>query len=449
MVRTRCEEAAMNLTRVFRSLAVVVLAMTAAIGVGATQPAAAEPPPAYFVDESKLPFGALPGLQTNRYWGVHNGAGYRIEVPAAWNGRLVMWAHGFRGPDLELTVDNHPLRAFLVANGYAWAASSFSRNDYDVAQGVKDTHALTTLFNGTVGRPDLVYLTGASMGGHITAAAIEQYPRTYAGAMPICGVLGDHELFDFFLDYNLVAAAQAGVPTTFPPDPAAWAQAVPQITGTLAAAWPNGLTTDGQHLKAMTELRSGGERPLFDAAWVAWASFLLQLGSLDGTVPRSPGVVVDNTDAVYQFDTDPAISPAEQALNDAVLRVAQEPAGRVEHGLANVPVVNGTPPVPVLTLHTIGDLFVPFSMEQIYAARVAANGRSDLLVQRAIRGVGHCDFTAAELVRGFTDLVRWVEGGVRPPGDEVLDPAVVAEPNYGCAFTTATRNLGPFTAPCP
>jgi hypothetical protein len=440
----------MNLTRVSRSLAVIVLAMAAAIGVGALQPAAAVPPPAYFVDESKLPFGPLPGLQTNRYWGVHNGAGYRIEVPAAWNGRLVMWAHGFRGPVLELTVDNHPLRAFLVANGYAWAASSFSRNDYDVAQGVKDTHALTEFFNDVVGGwPDLVYLTGASMGGHITAAAIEQYPREYAGAMPVCGVLGDHELFDFYLDYNLVAAALAGVPTTFPPDPAAWVQAVPQITGTLAAAWPNGLTTDGQHLKAMTELRSGGERPLFDAAWVAWASFLFQFGLLDGTVPRSPGVVVDNTDAVYQFDVDPAISPAEQALNDAVLRVVQDPSGRVQHGLANVPVVNGTPPVPVLTLHTIGDLFVPFSMEQIYAARVAANGRSDLLVQRAIRGVGHCDFTAAELVRGFTDLVRWVEGGVRPPGDEVVDPAMVADPNYGCQFTTATRNLGPFTAPCP
>lgn len=439
----------MSPSRVCRSLAVILLAVTAAIGTAAVQPAAAEPPPAYFVDESKLPFGPIPGLDTDRYWGVHNGAGYRVEVPRAWNGRLVVWAHGYRGTVLELTVDSHPLRAFLIANGYAWASSSFSRNDYDVAQGVKDTHALTELFNGIAGHPDLIYLTGASMGGHITAATIEQYPSTYAGAMPICGVLGDHELFDFFLDYNLVAAALAGVPVSFPPDPAAWAQAVQQITGTLAAAWPNGLTTDGQHLKALTELRSGGERPLFDAAWVAWASFLLQFGSLDGTVPRSPGVVVDNTDAVYQFDTDPAISPAEQALNDAVLRVAQEPAGRVEHGVANVPVVNGTPPVPVLSLHDIGDLFVPFSMEQVYAQRVAANGRSDLLVQRAIRGVGHCDFTANELVRGFTDLVRWVEGGVRPPGDNVLDPAIVADPNYGCAFTTATRNLGPFTAPCP
>jgi hypothetical protein len=440
----------MNLRRISRSMAVVLLVVAAATGAGAVGPAAADPPPAYFVDESKLPFDPLPGLDTDRHWGVHNGAGYRIEVPSAWNGRLVMWAHGYRGTTLELTTENHPLRAYLIANGYAWAASSYSRNDYDVEVGVKDTHALTQLFAGVVGHPELVYLTGASMGGHITGAAIEQYRNTYAGAMPICGVLGDHELFDFFLDYNVVAAAQAGVPMTFPPDPVAWTtQAIPQITGTLAAAWPNGLTADGENLKALTELRSGGERPLFDAAWQSWATFLLQFGSLDGTTPRSPGVVVDNTDAVYQFDTDPALSPAEQDLNDAVLRVAQTPAGRVEHGVANVPVVNGTPPVPVVSLHTIGDLFVPFSMEQVYAERVAANGLSDRLVQRAIRGVGHCDFTPAELIAGFADLVAWVEGGVRPPGDNVLDPAVVADPNYGCAFTTATRNLGPFTAPCP
>jgi hypothetical protein len=45
--------------------------------------------------------------------------------------------------------------------------------------------------------------------------------------------------------------------------------------------------------------------------------------------------------------------------------------------------------------------------------------------------------------------VRWVEQGAKPLGDDVQTPAVVADPHYGCAFTTATRSLGPFTAPCP
>ena len=153
---------------------------------------------------------------------MHNGAGYRIEVPANWNGKLVMWAHGYRGDPstdpraLELTVDNHPLRLFLLANGYAWAASSYSRNAYDPAQGAKDTHALTQLFNGLVGHPGRTYITGASMGGHVTGVVAEQWPRSYDGAMPICGVLGDYELFDFFLDFNVAAQTLSGVGKTFP-----------------------------------------------------------------------------------------------------------------------------------------------------------------------------------------------------------------------------------------
>jgi hypothetical protein len=436
-----------------RLFGVVALTVAVVAMLPPAEPAAGERPPAWFVDESKLPFGALPGLESTRYWGVHDGAGYRIEVPAGWtrDDGLVLWAHGFRGDGLELTVDNHPLRAYLLAHGFAWAASSYSSNGYDVAAGVQDTHALTELFNGIVGRPSRTFITGASMGGHVVAAAIEQYPRTWDGAMPICGVLGDHELFDFFLDYMLAAQTLAGLDAQFPADLTTWgSETVPAIRSALGAPWPAVLTSDGQHLRALTELRSGGDRPLFDAAWLAWASFLLGLpASGDGTVPRSPGVVVDNTDAVYQFDTDPALTADEQLLNDTIPRVAQDPQGRVEHGLANVPVVNGTPSVPVLSLHDLGDLFVPFSMEQTYAQRVTDNGRSDLVVQRAIRGVGHCDFTAAELVTGFEDLVNWVVDGLHPAGDDVLDAAEVAGPYYGCEFTTATRALGPLTAPCP
>ena len=156
----------------------------------------AAPPPAYYVDAAKLPFDPIPGLTGQRLWGVHNKAGYRIELPVNWNGRLVLWAHGFRGTGLELTVDNHPLRPFLLANGYAWAASSYSRNAYDPSQGAKDTHALAQFFNGRFGRPVKTYITGASMGGHVSTIVAEQWPRSYDGAMPICGVMGDYELFD-------------------------------------------------------------------------------------------------------------------------------------------------------------------------------------------------------------------------------------------------------------
>jgi pimeloyl-ACP methyl ester carboxylesterase len=416
------------------------------------------PKPKYFVDELKLPFDEIPGLETERYWGIHNNAGYRIEVPAAWNGDLVVWAHGYRGDGLELTVDNPPHRVWLIANGYAWAASSYSKNAYDVAQGAKDTHALTKFFNGIVGNPNLTYITGVSMGGHITAVVIEQWPNAYDGAMPMCGVMGDYKLFDFFLDFNLVAQALAGVDAQYPPADDYLTATVPYVKGQLEAfpgTFPFTLNALGEQLKAVTMLRSGGERPTFDQGFLYWngvaGDFLFGLGTGTGVLTNVKGMPIDNADVVYQFDTDPALTPEEQSLNETVLRLTRDPQARHPNGLANVPVVSGDITIPVLTLHTIGDLFVPFSMEQIYAQRVAENGVSHLLVQRAIRDVGHCTFTGEEIIMGFIDLVSWVEYGISPAGDNLLDPAVVAGPEFGCAFTSADRLYPPPLSipPCP
>ena len=48
------------------------------------------------------------------------------------------------------------------------------------------------------------------------AVVAEQWPRSYDGAMPICGVLGDYELFDYFLDFNVGAQALSGVGNSSP-----------------------------------------------------------------------------------------------------------------------------------------------------------------------------------------------------------------------------------------
>ena len=181
--------------------------------------------------------------------------------------------------------------------------------------------------------------------------------------------------------------------------------------------------------------RTGGERPLAEAGFAAFGDFLFTAH------PQFPGYgeegrtksVPGNAGTVYQFDADPTLTPADEQLNAGIFRVQ---AGKGSHGLSGVPAIDGTFDVPVLSLHGLGDLFVPFSMEQIYARDAAANGRPDLLVQRAIRSVGHCDSTPAERNQAFTDLVNWVENGVKPAGDDVLTPAVVADRSYGCRFTS-------------
>ena len=399
----------------------------------------ADQPPQYFVDETKLPFNALTGTTTTRLWGVHGGAGYRIEVPQEWNGELVLYAHGFRGGGLELTVSNHPIRAWLISHGYAWAASSYATNGYDVTQGVKDTHDLGTLFNGLVAKPGRTYFTGTSMGGHITGVAIEQYRNAYDGAMPMCGVMGDNKLFDYFADNHLVAHALAGidVPYPFPPDYAA--TTLPQLRALFGAPFPSTLTPLGEKYANAVENLSGGNRPMFEQAYrfsATGGNFLFSQGG------GQPGTRT-NIDTVYQLDADPGLSSEEIALNNSIRRIDLVPNARHREGLAGVPAINGDFTIPVLSMHTLGDLFVPFSMEQIYARRAASNGNADRLVTRAIRDVNHCGFSTAEMERGFSDLVNWVTTGTKPAGDDILTPATVADPNFGCQFSSPGHALAP------
>jgi hypothetical protein len=400
----------------------------------------AEKPPEYFVDETKLPFDALAGTTTERQWGVQGGAGYRIEVPANWNGELVLYAHGFRGNGLELTITNPPIRRYLIEHGYAWAASSYATNGYDVSQGVKDTHDLGTRFNGLVGNPTRVYFTGTSMGGHITGVAIEQYPNQYDGAMPMCGVMGDNKLFDYFVENHLSAHALAGLDVPFPFPPGYSTTIVPTLRSLFGAPFPTTLTPLGQKWAGVVENLSGGYRPMFEQAFrfaATGGNFLLAQG-----VGFGEGTIT-NVARVYQIDADPALSAEEIALNTSIRRIDLDPQARHEHGLAGVPEIEGKLPIPVLSMHTIGDLFVPFSMEQIYRHRAIENGVGDRLVTRAIRDVNHCGFATVEMERGFADLVNWVANGVKPAGDDILTPATVANPNFGCTFSVPGHALAP------
>ena len=68
-------------------------------------------------------------------------------------------------------------------------------------------------------------------------------------------------------------------------------------------------------------------------------------------------------------------------------------------------------------------------------------------MQRAIRGVGHCEFTPSELGTAFVDLVSWVDFGIKPAGDDFSDPDNVADASFGCNFTSPEGHV--LATPCP
>ena len=162
-------------------------------------------------------------------------------------------------------------------------------------------------------------------------------------------------------------------------------------------------------------------------------------GTVNGILTKN---VNDTRGVVYQLDSDPAMSAEERMLNDAIYRVTPDAdANRLRRdGLRWIPQVSGKFTIPVVTLHTLGDLYVPFVNEQIYRRRATAAGSGQWLVQRAVRGIGHCEFTNAEQVAAFQAMVDWEQKGTKPEGDEVLDLTVVAGASYGCKFTDNTFN---------
>ncbi|QJC55603.1 o-phthalyl amidase [Polaromonas vacuolata] len=391
---------------------------------------------------------------TSRWVGVLGGAGYRIEVPANWNGKLVMYAHGFAGNGNVLSVNNPQIRRYLIQNGYAWAASSYTKNYYDVRAGVEDTNALALEFNKianargrTLAAPSKIYITGVSMGGHITAAAIEAetaataiHKVKYSGAVPMCGVVGDTELFDTFAAMQVSAQAVAGVannPVT------KWSDIQDQVTNALFTTFPSTPTTLGTKYVSILQNLTGGPRPLFAQGLAFGGSFAFAYGTFgsDGTVTGILNKnVLDTNRYTYVIDGDAAGSAS---INATVQKLTATPdANRLRtDGLRWIPKVNGEFKIPVVTIHTLGDLFVPFNMEQVYQKRVAAKGNSAWLVQRAIRGASHCDFTVAESETAFDDMIKWERDGIKPLGDDVVTPAVVAATSYGCKFTKNT--IGP------
>ncbi|SFO59139.1 hypothetical protein SAMN05216567_101554 [Variovorax sp. OK605] len=417
---------------------------------------------------------------TSRWAGMLGGAQYHIEVPQNWNGKLVMYAHGYAGEGNKLEVSDPSIRRHFIQLGYAWAASSYSKNFYDVRAGVEDTNALALQFNAIakangrdVAVPSKIFITGHSMGGHITAAAIEDetyatanHKVKYNGAVPMCGVVGDTELFDYFAGAQVAAQALAGQASYPTPK---WVDIAAQVGGVLFTDFttspvPNiDTTVIGARYASVIENLTGGERPMFPLGFKSGGSFAAVWGVFgsDGTVN---GILnkstLDTNRFTYKISGD---IPRSDTLNaDAQKLTAAVDANRLRtDGLRWIPKVNGEFKIPVVTLHTLGDLYVPFSMEQIYNKRAAAKGNGGWLVQRAIRGITHCDFTIKEQEEAFDDMVAWEhDSAAKPAGDDVITPATVKDPDYGCTFTRplgtldesntskATRPVGAALSPC-
>ncbi|MEQ1857026.1 MAG: hypothetical protein ABL963_11165 [Longimicrobiales bacterium] len=380
-------------------------------------------------------FEALPGARA--FHGSYEGGLYRIEIPANWNGDLVLYAHGFRGAGGEsgaiLRVGNAPIREHLITEGYAWAASSYRCNGYVPGQGLEDTNLLVPLFTSLNGgrAPDRTYLTGTSMGGHVTLLGMHEYPTSYAGGLAMCPA--GPALFDFFTAVG--AAAEVITGTRFTPgNTGEQTRAMASLLGN-----PPAYTERGRQLASVTIEISGGQRPF--AMEGLESRFLANIsgGALAGGTSAS-NLAVDTHGFVYGIE--PGLGLTATTLNERVRRKTGDPAMRGPSGPhEELRPFDGGIERPLLTMHGTGDLFVPIFLQRLLKDAVRAAGNDELLVQRVYRIPGHCGFSQPEMIRAFDDLVAWVTAGTRPAGDDVSANLADA----GRTFTTPLREGDPGT----
>src|SRR5262249_56435752 len=90
----------------------------------------------------------------------------------------------------QASVSAPKIRAYLIARGYAWSASSFSSTSWIPGRAADETAALWDYITRTYGRPDRTYVIGQSMGGAAGNIAAERYADRFDGVLALCGSAG-------------------------------------------------------------------------------------------------------------------------------------------------------------------------------------------------------------------------------------------------------------------
>src|ERR1039458_6380354 len=85
-----------------------------------------------------------------------DGATYVIDVPANWNGTLVLYSHGYVPPGSQnpaLDASDPLTGGYLYAAGYALAGSSYATTGWAIEQAIPDQIATLDTFASLVGTP--------------------------------------------------------------------------------------------------------------------------------------------------------------------------------------------------------------------------------------------------------------------------------------------------------
>ncbi|MEY9854876.1 hypothetical protein ABH935_000473 [Catenulispora sp. GAS73] len=372
-----------------------------------------------------------------------DGATWIADVPAAWNGTLLLFSHGY-GPTAAQDAPSPESQSALLAAGYALAGSSYDPNGSWWALGSAERDQFQTLdaVRAVIGRPARTVSVGESMGGLVNAQIVRDAHGRVAGSLGLCGlVAGGLDLNDYQLAGEVVLATllapdahvhltgysgpgdAAAVATTLT-DAVEAAQQTPAGRARIALAaaflnlpaWAPGQNppapgdSAGQESQQEAWIAAGqlafiiGSRPSIEqaaggdsgsTAGLDWRALLASSSHRDEVraLYHAAGLNLDaDLDALHAapaYHADPAATTWMARTSTAGQRLA----------------------VPLLDVHTTADQLVPVEQENAFAARVRDAGDGRLLRQAYVARQGHCAFTTNEILAGLHAVEHRIDTG--------------------------------------
>ena len=307
------------------------------------------------------------------------GALYAMYVPEAWNGSLVLYAHGYNSSDEPLTLDDENLaeiRNGLNELGYAVAYSSWSENGWAVLDGIQRTHQLVGLFTARFETPARVYLIGRSLGSLVVTSLAETHPEQYDGVLPVCAFLGGGQAFADYIS-NIRLLFNLYYPGMLPGDPLG---SPPLGAGTMLGLAKTAMKADiagaGHIADAMVVI--GMPVPVVPG----------QPATLIGSILTALGYFLAGRDALVA------------RTHGQFIQRAYQPTGRLR--------------MPMVALENAFDPVAAGFHRDRYEQLLGETGAADLFARITLPSYDHCPDTAGPTISAFQELVTWVETGIRP-----------------------------------
>ncbi|MHC1652387.1 alpha/beta hydrolase family protein [Stenotrophomonas maltophilia] len=326
--------------------------------------------------------------------GELQGAPWRLDVPARWNGELVMLAHGYEPVGVPRTtpMPASDSTAALLGAGYAVAQSAYSSQGWAVADAIDDMERLRQHALVELKHVRHTWILGFSMGGAVTIGSLEHFPQHYAGGVSLCGAnLAGEQIatdllttlvaFDYFfprsegLPNNGLLSREAAV--------------LPQgelYQGIVAALQrdPTHAEVLAQRLQVTTDELAG--------------TISLHALVLHELATRSGGMPVGNAGVVYRGFGD------DVAFNAGVQRINAVPAAQAQ--VRSTLALTGALTRPLVIQFNHNDPTIVPHMQALYPQLAARAGARPLPRVLPAAGEGHCGFSDTQVIDALKAVPR-------------------------------------------